>query len=119
MEDIRRNIRRLACHAEESEKSIEAYLVRTVREHGGLCLKFSSHTETGYPDRLLLMPGGRTAWVEVKSRGKKPRRIQEIRMGGLRALGFEVYVVDSREKVEEIMRDMKMEASPNSAMGMR
>ena len=90
-----------------------------VKEQGGLCLKFSSHTETGYPDRLLLLPGGRMAWVELKSRGRKPRRIQELRMESLRGLGFRVYVADSREKVEEIMRDMKMEASPNSAMGMR
>ena len=103
MRDIRRSVRRLARHAEGSEKNIEAYLVGKVEEAGGLCLKFTSHTETGYPDRLVLLPGGRTAWVELKSQGEKPRRIQEVRMEKLRLLGFDVHVADSKEKVNEIM----------------
>lgn len=103
MKEIRKSIRRLARHAEESEKAIEAYLIRKVESMGGLCLKFTSHTETGYPDRLLLMPGGRMAWVEVKSKGQKPRVIQEVRMARLRRMGFEVHVADSREKVDEIV----------------
>ena len=104
MKEIRKSIRRLARHAEESEKAIEAYLVRKVESCGGICLKFMSHSETGYPDRLLLMPGGRMAWVEVKSKGEKPRLIQEVRMARLRRMGFRVYVADSREKVDEIVR---------------
>lgn len=104
MKEIRKSIRRLARHAEESEKAIEAYLVRKVESCGGICLKFMSHSETGYPDRLLLMPGGRMAWVEVKSKGEKPRVIQEVRMARLRRMGFRVYVADSREKVDEIVR---------------
>ena len=104
MKEIRKSIRRLARHAEESEKAIEAYLVRKVESCGGICLKFMSHSETGYPDRLLLLPRGRMAWVEVKSKGEKPRVIQEVRMARLRRMGFRVYVADSREKVDEIVR---------------
>lgn len=104
MKEIRKSIRRLARHAEESEKAIEAYLVRKVESCGGICLKFTSHTETGYPDRLLLLPRGRMAWVEVKSKGEKPRLIQDVRMARLRRMGFRVYVADSREKVDEIVR---------------
>ena len=108
MTEVKRGIKRLARYAEESEKSIEAYLAREVKATGGLCLKFASHTETGYPDRLLLLPGGKTAWVEVKSKGQKPRRIQEVRMRTLASLGFKVYVVDSREKVDEIVNGLAM-----------
>ena len=104
MKEIRKSIRRLARHAEESEKAIEAYLVRKVESCGGICLKFMSHSETGYPDRLLLLPRGRMAWVEVKSKGEKPRLIQDVRMARLRRMGFRVYVADSREKVDEIVR---------------
>ncbi len=104
MKEIRKSIRRLARHAEESEKAIEAYLIRRVESCGGICLKFMSHSETGYPDRLLLLPRGRMAWVEVKSKGEKPRLIQEVRMARLRRMGFRVYVADSREKVDEIVR---------------
>lgn len=104
MRDIKRGIKKLVRHAEISEKAIEAYLVRKVTAMGGECLKFSSHTDTGYPDRLLLLPGGKTIWVEVKSKGEKPRLLQEVRMARLRRLGFEAHVVDSREKVEEILK---------------
>ena len=108
MMNIRRSIRRLARQATESEKAIEAYLVRKAEEAGGLCLKFSSHTQVGYPDRLLLMPGGHMAWVELKSKGERPRRIQEVRMASLRRLGFTVHVADSREMVDEIVRATAM-----------
>ena len=103
MANIQKSIARLAKHGERSEKVIEAYLVRKVKEMGGICLKFSSAFETGYPDRLVLLPGGRTAWVELKSTGKKPRRLQVIRMASLRRLGFPVHVADSKEQVDEIM----------------
>ena len=104
MRDIKRGIKKLVRHAEISEKAIEAYLVRKVTAMGGECLKFTSHTDTGYPDRLLLLPGGKTIWVEVKSKGEKPRLIQDVRMARLRRMGFRVYVADSREKVDEIVR---------------
>lgn len=99
-----RSIKNLTEHADRSEKSIEAYLTRKVKAMGGLSLKFSSFTDIGYPDRLLLWPGGKATWVEVKSRGEKPRKIQEFRMARLRSMGFEVYVVDSKDKVDEILK---------------
>lgn len=83
----------------ESEKTLEVNLFRRVRELGGHALKFSSHTEIGYPDRLVLMPNGRCYWVELKSETKKPRRIQLIRHEELRALGFEVFVIDNTDKL--------------------
>ncbi|MBO4849877.1 MAG: VRR-NUC domain-containing protein [Prevotella sp.] len=106
MKDLTKSIKRLVRHAEEGEKSIESYLSRRVRETGGLCLKFTSQVDTGYPDRLLLLPGGRTAWVEVKSRGEKPRRLQVVRMERLVRLGFAVHVVDSREKVDRMLEGL-------------
>lgn len=57
---------KLAHNAETSEKSIEKYLAKRVREAGGLALKYASGTQTGYPDRVCLFPGGLTIWVEVK-----------------------------------------------------
>lgn len=50
--------RNLSRNSEESEKAIESYLCHLVREAGGIPLKYSSGTSTGYPDRLLLFPGG-------------------------------------------------------------
>ena len=70
---------------------------------GGRCLKYSNSGETGYPDRLVLLPPGKVIWVELKSRGKKPTRQQLIRHDELRQLGFDVRVIDSREGVDGLL----------------
>ena len=95
--------RRIANHATESEKALERYLVELVRSHGGRCLKYANSQQTGYPDRLILLPGGRTAWAEIKSRGKHPTRLQCIRMDELRQLGYRAEVVDSREAARQLL----------------
>ena len=81
------------------EKEVERKLVQTVRKHGGLALKFVSPGLNGVPDRLLLFPGGKMAFAEVKAPGKKPRPLQEVRIAQLRGLGFRVYVVDDVEQI--------------------
>ena len=81
------------------EKVIEQKLVRAVRQHGGLALKFISPGFDGVPDRLILFRDGRVAFAEVKAPGKKPRPLQVHRMEQLRSLGFRVFVVDSEEQI--------------------
>lgn len=88
---------------EESEKWLERHLTRRVKETGGLCLKYSNPVVTGFPDRILLYPGGEVRWVELKSKGKEPTPLQLHRILQLRRLGFRVWVCDSRETVEEIV----------------
>ena len=90
---------------EYSEKYLERKLVERIKAHGGLCLKFASVTEAGYPDRLCLMPHGRTLWVELKTTGRKPTKLQEIRHQELRERGFAVYVVDDMITLEQAVRD--------------
>ena len=92
-------------HAEESEKAIEKYLTEQVKARGGICLKFASVTEAGYPDRLICLPGGITVWAELKSKGKKPTRLQQMRHALLRKLGCRVYVIDSKVGVWELIRE--------------
>ena len=55
------------------EKTIEAKLVQAVRTKGGLALKFTSPGFDGVPDRLVLLPGGRIAFIELKAPGKTLR----------------------------------------------
>ena len=89
-----------------SEKNIERHLTEEVKKAGGLCLKFSSMTETGYPDRVLLFPGGLMAFVELKSTGKKPTKLQEIRHVQLREMGFPVYVIDHLDRVADMLTQL-------------
>lgn len=88
------------------EKQIEQKLVQEARKKGGICPKFTSPGFAGMPDRLLLLPYGRFAFVELKAPGKKPRPLQETRHKLLARLGFRVYVIDRPEQIEIIMAEM-------------
>ena len=50
------------------EKIIEQKLAAAVKKHGGICPKFTSPSFDGMPDRLLLLPHGKFAFVEASVR---------------------------------------------------
>ena len=88
------------------EKTIEKKLVQAVKVMGGIAPKFTSPGFDGMPDRLVLLPHGKFAFIEVKRHGEKPRPLQEARHGLLRRLGFAVYVLDDGEQIGEILKQM-------------
>lgn len=85
------------------EKTIEAYLRQRVKSAGGLALKLVCPGWTGVPDRLILLPGARVYFAETKDHGKTPKKRQRYVHGRLRALGFKVFVPDSRAAVDDMM----------------
>ena len=85
------------------EKEIEQKLTRAVKDLGGICPKFVSPGMNGMPDRIVLLPKDRMAFVEVKAPGERPRPLQMARHRLLRRLGFRVYVLDSVEQIEVIL----------------
>lgn len=91
-------------HAEVSEKAIERYLAQEVRRLGGICLKYSNANMVGYPDRVVCLPHGKTVWVELKSKGKKPTKMQTIRQAELACLGHEVYCIDNKKTIDELIK---------------
>jgi hypothetical protein len=90
-----------------SEKQLERKLTIAVRAAGGIAPKLSCPGFAGMPDRLVLLPGGRAGFVEVKRRGERPRPLQEARHGLLRALGFKVYVLDGAEQIGGILEEIQ------------
>ena len=90
-----------------NEKLIERKLVRMARQSGGLALKFTSPGFDGVPDRLLLFPGGRAAFAEIKTTGKKPRPLQMSRKRQLEKLGFRVFVIDSPEQIGGVIDEIR------------
>ena len=88
------------------EKAVEQQLVKAVKQHGGICPKFTSPGYDGMPDRLVLLPKGRMAFVEVKAPGKKPRPLQINRHELLQKLGFKVFVLDEPEKIGGILDEI-------------
>ena len=93
------------------EKSIEEKLVAAIKVQGGVCWKFTSPGTAGVPDRIVLMPGGRIAFVEVKAPGEKPRPLQLSRHKLLRRLGFQVYVLDACEDIDKIISEVKSDGT--------
>lgn len=88
------------------EKQIEQKLVSAVKGMGGIAPKFTSPGFDGMPDRIVLLPGGRMAFVEAKASGRKPRPLQTARHRLLRQLGFKVYVLDDEGQIEKILLEI-------------
>lgn len=83
------------------EKEIERKFIREVKKQQGLCLKFVSPDQAGVPDRLVLMPGGKIYFAELKAPGKKPRPLQRSVFRKFEKLGAAVFVIDNMEKINE------------------
>lgn len=90
----------------DSEKVIERKLVELVKINGGICIKLLCDQLTGLPDRMCLFPGHKIVFVELKTTGRKPRRIQVFMHNKLRALGFRVEVIDTVESVINFVDDI-------------
>lgn len=89
------------------EKTLERKLREKVKAAGGLALKFFSASFTGMPDRLILLPGARVFFAEVKTTGKKPTPRQLTVHTLLRKLGFTVAVIDTDDTLNEFLKLMK------------
>lgn len=88
------------------EKDIEKSLVKAVKNKGGLCIKFTSIGFDGVPDRLVLLPGKKMAFVELKAPGRKPRALQKRRMKQIGALGFNCFVLDNIDGIENLIKEI-------------
>lgn len=89
------------------EKQIEQAVVRAVKNCGGLALKFVSPGCDGVPDRLVLMPMGRIAFVELKAPGKTMRPLQLRRKQQLQRLGFQVFCIDSVDQIGGFLSEIQ------------
>lgn len=88
------------------ERDVEAYLVRRVEAMGGWAPKFVPLHLTGFPDRIVILPG-RVAFVEVKRPGGRLSPAQKINLGRLRALNVPALVVYSTEDVDKALEGFK------------
>lgn len=83
------------------ERDIERKLTGLVKRHGGLCLKWVCPGWSGVPDRLILLPGGRIIFVELKRpKGGQFSKMQEWWAKKLTALGFNYWTVNDNFSLE-------------------
>ncbi|AQS04769.1 VRR-NUC domain-containing protein [Clostridium beijerinckii] len=90
------------------ESRIEKYLKKQVEKIGGKAYKWNPTGVIGVPDRMVLLPGGKVIFIELKAPGEKTRKIQEYRARELRKLGFQVECIDTVEKVELFIKEVML-----------
>lgn len=94
------------------ERDIERALVGMVKRHGGLCLKWVCPGWSGVPDRIILLPGGRVMFVELKRpKGGEVAKRQEWWARTLRGLGFRCFIVKNRSDINLLDLQLR-EATP-------
>ena len=89
------------------EKDVEKELVRKTEESGGMAWKFVSPGKSGVPDRIILLPNGKIGFVELKAPGEKMRPLQIKRKEQLEKLGFMVFMVDAKERIDSVLNEIR------------
>lgn len=85
------------------ESLVENWFRKACNVNNFLCWKFTSPSLNGVPDRIVLMPNAKIAFVELKAPGKKPTKLQAHCHSILRKLGFPVFVIDGKEGIEKFI----------------
>lgn len=92
------------------EKEVEKKLVDGIRKLGGCAYKWVSPGRDGVPDRIVLMPGGRIWFIELKTNAGRLSPRQEYQLNFLASLGFSTSVLRGAGAVEEFLREVAQDA---------
>ena len=91
----------------EREADVESHLVREVGRRGGRCVKFDPSFLAGWPDRIVILPGGILVWVELKRpKGGRVAALQHHAHRVLRDLGQRVELVYTKAEADELIADL-------------
>ena len=91
------------------EREIEKKLVEGIKSIGGVAYKFVSPGNDGVPDRIVALPGGRIAFVELKTETGRLSSRQNIQIKRLTQMGFDVQVPKGPAEVEDFLKRVKKE----------
>jgi hypothetical protein len=77
------------------EAPIERRVVKWAKAQGCIVCKLQGQGNKGYPDRLFILPNGKTAFIEFKRPNEVPEPLQAVRIRELKALGHNCEVFDN------------------------
>ena len=89
------------------EKIIEKKLNSSIRSECGLCIKLTPPPR-GIPDRLVLLPGGYVAMVELKRpEGGIISPAQEEMLKTIKGLGVPTFVISCEYDIEDLLQQYR------------
>lgn len=89
------------------EASVERSFCTRLRNAGCLVYKFVSPGNDGVPDRIVITPGGKVIFVELKTERGELAPIQNFQIGRLRDHGQDVWVLYGEADVDSFVRVVK------------
>lgn len=90
------------------ESELENKFREAVKKAGGIAFKFVSPGNAGVPDRIAVLPGGRIGFVELKANGNNPTKLQLMQMKRLKNLGCFVCVLDTPERIRDVISGIQL-----------
>ena len=93
------------------EKDIEKLFRDEIKKAGGKAYKFTSPGNDGVPDRIVMLPGGRIVFVELKTDTGKLSRLQELQCRQIAELGQTVRVLHGLAEVREFFLEFGLETA--------
>ena len=88
------------------EKHIEAYLVKRVKEIGGIAYKFTSPAHRGVADRVVCLPNGVVWFVELKAPGGRLSPLQKVFEDDMARLKQRYVCLWSKEQVDAWVKEL-------------
>jgi len=81
------------------ERTVERYFVEMVKELGGKAYKFTSPGHSGVSDRIVVLPGGRVWFVELKSPTGSLTPLQKVFARDIKDLKGNYACLHSKEEI--------------------
>jgi len=91
------------------EKDMEEKLKKRVKELGGICVKLNCAGTSGMPDRLILLPHGTVALVELKTDKGVLTTLQEYTIEKINGLDILADVVQGETRLDIFINTLEME----------
>ncbi len=92
-----------------TEKRLEEKLVQAVKNRGGRAYKFVSPGCVGVPDRIVILPGNKIGFIEIKKpHTGKLRKTQKQELKKLTALRCKCYVLNDPLDIQSILCDINV-----------
>jgi hypothetical protein len=91
----------------ELERTLERKIGKWCKDNGYLYYKFTSPAKRNVPDRLVVAPGGKVGFLELKRKGNKPTDGQAAEIFKLIEKGCTADWVDNYEDAIKFLEDLR------------